>query len=73
MAILKGNQPKVFFTAVALLIIGAIVWGISEGMSGIENVERSKSLSKIGTWTMVAGGVCLVATFFVSGGVKKKV
>ncbi len=63
--IIKGTSPLLFVIAFAAIILGAIIWGKSEQLSGWANVQKSQTLSVIGTCVFVAGVLVLIISYVV--------
>ena len=64
MKIIKGTTVVLFVIGLALIVIGAILYGKSEALSGWANVQRSTNLEIAGGITFFAGLLCFGIMYF---------
>ncbi len=65
MQITKGKGPILFLIGAVLLVSGAIIFGKSEALAGVENINRAIFLERLGAGLFSAGVIAFVVMYFM--------
>jgi hypothetical protein len=65
--IIQGTTAKLFALGLVLLIIGGVLYGRSEQLGGVENIQKGKNLEIAGGIIFLSGFIAWVFMFAADG------